>query len=113
MKTESAGKLVSIYVNSTDQWHGRPLYAAIVQLCEQRGLAGASVFRGAEGFGAGHHLHTPRFLALSEDLPVRIDVIDLPERIEPLLDALDGMIGGGVIAVSDVHLRTYRPGPSS
>lgn len=110
MKKEFAGKMVSIYVNSSDQWHDHPLYAAIIRLCQERGIAGASLFRGAEGFGAGHQLHTSRFLTLTENLPVRIDIIDQAERVEPLLAALDEMIGGGVIAVSDVQVRSYRPG---
>lgn len=95
MKTETQAKLVVIYVNSTDQWHGRPLYTAIVQLCEQSGLSGATVVRCAEGYGASHHLHTTRLLELSENLPVRIEIIDVPERIEPLLVSLESMIGEG------------------
>ncbi len=111
MKTEATGKLVTIYVNSTDQWHGHPLYVAIVQLCERQGIAGVTVFRGAEGYGAGHHLHTTRLLELSENLPVRLEVVDLAERVEPLLAALDGMIQEGLVTVSDVQVRRYLPDP--
>src|SRR5205085_9947608 len=99
MKVEVDAKLVTIYVNSTDQYHGRPLYTAIVQLCQQHGIAGASVTRCVEGYGAGHQLHTARLLELSENLPVRIDIVDLPERIEPLLAALEGMIPQGLVTV--------------
>ncbi len=111
MKVEADAKQVTIFVNSTDQWHGRPLYSAIVQLCQQKGLAGASVTRCAEGYGAGHQLHTTRLLELSENLPVRIDVVDLPERVEPLLAALQEMIGEGLVAVSDVKIVRYLPDP--
>jgi PII-like signaling protein len=111
MKVEADAKQVTIFVNSTDQWHGRPLYSAIVQLCQQKGLAGASVTRCAEGYGAGHRLHTSRLLELSEDLPVRIDVVDLPERVEPLLVALGGVIGEGLVVVSDVKIIRYLPDP--
>src|SRR5436309_8668839 len=107
MKIEVDAKLVTIYVNSTDQWHGPPLYSAIVQLCQQQGIAGASVSRCVEGYGAGHRLHTARLLELSENLPVRIEIVDLPERIEPLLAALGGMIGEGLVTVSDVHILRY------
>lgn len=113
MKIEVNAKQVMIFVNSTDQWHGRPLYTAIVQLCQQKGIAGASVTRCAEGYGAGQHLHTTRLLELSENLPVRIDIVDLPERIEPLLAALEGMIGEGLVTVSDVHIIRYLPDPKS
>src|SRR5437763_5311383 len=101
MKVEGHAKHVTVFVNSTDQWHGRALYVAIVQLCRERGIAGATVTRCEEGYGAGGHLHTTRLLELSQNLPVRIDIVDLPERIEPLLTALDGMIGEGLVLVSD------------
>ena len=80
MKIEGDARLVTVYVNSTDQWHGRPLYAAIVQLCRDRGIAGATVSRCVEGYGAGHQLHTTRLLELSENLPVRIEVVDLDSQ---------------------------------
>jgi len=111
MKIEVDAKQVMIFVNSTDQWHGRPLYSAIVQLCQQQGIAGATVTRCVEGYGAGHQLHTARLLELSENLPVRIDIVDLPERVEPLLAALAGMVGEGLVTVSDVHIIRYLPDP--
>jgi PII-like signaling protein len=111
MKVEANAKQVTIFINSTDQWHGHPLYSAIVQLCQQEGIAGASVTRCVEGYGAGHHLHTTRLLELSENLPVRIDIVDLTERIEPLLQALEGMIGEGLVTVSDVQVIRYLPDP--
>jgi PII-like signaling protein len=109
MKIEVDAKHVMIFVNSTDQWHGRALYTAIVQLCQEKGIAGASVTRCVEGYGAGQQLHTARLLELSENLPVRIDIVDLPERIEPLLAALEGMIGEGLVTVSDVHILRFLP----
>src|SRR5205085_4482389 len=111
MKIEAEAKQVTIFVNSTDQWHARPLYTAIVQLCQQKGIAGATVTRCVEGYGAGHHLHTTRLLELSENLPVRIDIIDVPERIESLLAAMEGMISEGLVAVSNVHILRYLPDP--
>lgn len=111
MKIETDAKLVVIYVNSTDQWHGQTLYAAIVQLCKDRGMAGATVIRCAEGYGSSGRLHTSRLLELSENLPVRIEIIDIPERIEPLVSALEPMIGEGLMAISDVHILRYLPDP--
>ena len=111
MKVEVDAKQVTVFINSTDQWHGKPLYAAIVQLCQERGIAGATVSRCAEGYGAGHRLHTPRLLELSENLPVRIDIVDLPERIDPLLSVLGGMIGEGLITVANVHILRFLPDP--
>jgi PII-like signaling protein len=111
MKIEADARQVTVFINSTDQWHGKPLYVAVVQLCQERGIAGATVSRAVEGYGAGHHLHTARLLELSENLPVRIDIIDLPERIDPLLVALDGMIREGLVVVADVHIRRFLPDP--
>ena len=113
MKIEADARLVTVYVNSTDQWHGRPLYSAIVGLCQERGIAGATVCRCVEGYGAGHRLHTTRVLELSENLPVRVEIVDLPERIDPLLAALGGMIGEGLVTVSNVHVLRFLPGPKA
>jgi PII-like signaling protein len=111
MKIEIDAKLVTVYVNSTDQWHGRPLYSAVVQLCQDKGVAGATVVRCVEGYGAGRHLHTTRLLELSENLPVRIEIVDVPERIDPLLAALGGMIREGLVTVANVHIMRFLPDP--
>ena len=111
MKIEGDACQLTIFVNGNDQWHGRPLYSAIVHLCLQQGIAGASVTRCVEGYGASHLLHTTRLLELSENLPMRVEIVDLPERIEPLLAALEGMIGEGLVVVNDVHILRYLPDP--
>jgi uncharacterized protein len=111
MKVEEDAKLVTVYVNSTDQWHGHALYTAIVQLCQRLGIAGASVSRCFEGYGAGHQLHTARLMELSQNLPVRIEIVDLSERIEPLLKELEGMIGQGLVTVSNVHVLRFLADP--
>lgn len=113
MKVETDAKLVMIYINSTDQWHGLSLYSAIVQACKDRGIAGVTVFRGAEGYGGGGHIHTTRLVELSENLPVRIDILDISDRIEPLLTALAPMIKEGLVAVSDVHILRFLPDPKA
>jgi uncharacterized protein len=113
MKTEIEGKKLTIFINSTDQWHGRALYSAIVQVCKDKGIAGATVSRCEEGYGHGGHLHTTRLLELSANLPVRVEIIDVREKIEPLLAALEGMIGEGLVTVTDVHIIRYLPDPKS
>src|SRR4029079_610137 len=70
MKLEGEGKLLRLFIGESDTWHGKPLYQAIVERVRQEGLAGATVLRGIEGFGADSRLHTSRILRLSEDLPV-------------------------------------------
>ena len=113
MKIESDAKQVNIYVNSNDQWHAQPLYVAIVQVCRERGIAGVTVTRGIEGYGSSGRLHTGRLLELSENLPVRVEIIDIAERIEPLLAALEPMIGEGLVTVSDVHAFRYLADPTT
>jgi PII-like signaling protein len=113
MKIEADARVVTIYVNSTDQWHGQPLYSAIVRICQERGIAGATVSRCVEGYGTHRHLHTTRLLELSENLPVRIEIVDLPERIEPLLAALGSMIGEGLVTVGTVHILKFLTDPKT
>ena len=108
MKIEGTGLLVRIYIGESDTWHGWPLYEAIVHLLRERGLAGATVLRGIEGFGAKAHLHTTRILRLSEDLPVLIEVVDQEDRLRPILGELDGMVGDGLITLERVEVIAYR-----
>lgn len=113
MKIQTKALQVTIFVNSSDQWQGQPLYSAIVHLCQQRGLSGASVTRCAEGFGASRQLHTTRLLELAEDLPVRIEIIDLPERINPFLTALEEILAEGLVAISEVQVLRFLSDPKS
>jgi PII-like signaling protein len=111
MKVETDAKLVTIYVSSTEQWHGRPLYSAIVQLCEERGIAGATVTRCLEGYGAGGHVPEGHRLRMSAHVPIRVEIVDIPERIGPLLTALEGMLREGLVTVRDVHVLRLLPDP--
>ena len=108
MKFEGTGRLARVYVGESDQWHGRPLYEAIVKLLRERGLAGATVLRGIEGFGAKQHLHTARILSLSSDLPVLIEVVDQEDRLRAVLPDLDAMVSDGLITLERVEVIAYR-----
>ena len=108
MKIEGQGLLARIYIGESDTWHGRPLYEAIVHLLRDRGLAGATVIRGIEGFGARHHLHTTRILSLSTDLPVLIEVVDQEDRIRAVLPEIDGMVADGLVTLERVEVLVYR-----
>lgn len=108
MKIEGTGLLARIYIGESDTWQGRPLYEAIVHLLRERGLAGATVLRGIEGFGAKQHIHTTRILRLSEDLPVLIEVVDAEERVRAVLPELDAMVTGGMITLERVEVIAYR-----
>ena len=108
MKIEGEGKLLRVFVGESDRWHGKPLYQAIVQRVREEGLAGATVIRGIEGFGADSHLHTSRILRLSEDLPVVIELVDTAENIDRVLPLLDEMVEEGMVTVEPVHVISYR-----
>jgi len=108
MKIEGTGLLARVYVGESDQWHGRPLYEAIVKLLRERGLAGATVLRGIEGFGAKQHLHTARILSLSSDLPVLIEIVDQEDRLRAVLPDLDAMVSDGLITLERVEVIAYR-----
>jgi len=108
MKIEGTGLLARIYIGESDTWHGKPLYEAIVHLLRERGLAGATVIRGMEGFGATHHLHTSRILALSSDLPILIEVVDQEDRLRAILPEIDAMVRDGLITLERVEVIAYR-----
>jgi len=110
MMIEGEAKAVAVYVGESDHWHGKPLYAAIVEKARELGLAGATVTRGIMGFGATSRIHTTAILRLSEDLPVVIQVIDRAERIELLLNELHAMVQEGLVMTWDVHVEKYVHG---
>lgn len=111
MKIEGPAKQIRIYIGESDQWHGQPLSSAIVRRAREAGLAGATVLRGEEGYGAHSRIHTERILRLSEDLPVVIDIIDREDRITAFLPILDDMVSEGLVVVQDVLIRRYVASP--
>jgi PII-like signaling protein len=110
MKIPRDGQLLRVFVGESDRWHGRPLYEAIVQEARNHGLAGATVFRGFEGFGAHSRIHTSRILRLSEDLPILIEIVDAEDRIQEFLPVLDGMVREGLVTVEKATVIFYRSG---
>jgi uncharacterized protein len=107
MRLQGPAQRLTIFVGETDQWHHRPLYTEIVHRAHAAGLAGASVFRGIEGFGASSRVHTTRILSLSEDLPLAIVIVDAADRIASFLPQLDELIGEGLVILDDVEVIKY------
>jgi PII-like signaling protein len=107
-RLEGEGKLLRLFIGESGTWHGKPLYQAIVERVRKEGLAGATVVRGIEGFGADSHLHTSRILRLSEDLPVVIEIVDTPEQIDRVVPILDEMVGEGMLTLERVQIVSYR-----
>jgi uncharacterized protein len=108
VKIEGEGKLLRIFIGESDKYHHKPLYQAIVEMMREEGLAGATVLRGIEGFGAHSRIHSARILSLSEDLPVVIEVVDQAERIEAVIPKLDAMIGDGLVTLERIEVLVYR-----
>jgi hypothetical protein len=108
MRIEGQALLVRIYIGEADHHDGMPLYQAVVAFLRERGIAGATVFRGIEGFGANARLHTSRLLRLSEDLPILIEAVDTEDKIRAVLPDLDSMIGDGLITLEKVEVVAYR-----
>lgn len=103
-----SGKLLRIFIGDADRRHGRPLYEVIVEEARAHGLAGATVLHGLMGYGAHSCLHTAGILRLSTDLPVVIEIIDLPERIEAFLPVVDGLIDDGLVTIEAAEVLIYR-----
>jgi hypothetical protein len=108
MKIEGEGRLLRIFIGESDTWRGKPLYQAIVERVRAEGLAGATVIRGIEGFGADSRIHTARILRLSEDLPVLIEIVDSADRIRAIIPILDEMVGEGMVTLEKVEVIAYR-----
>ncbi|MFB7241274.1 hypothetical protein CW362_16910 [Streptomyces populi] len=98
---------LTVLIGENDTWHHRPLYAEIVHRAHAAGLAGASVFKGVEGFGASSLVHTSRLLSLSEDLPVAVIVVDTEERVRAFLPQLDELVTEGLVVLDPCEVIRY------
>jgi PII-like signaling protein len=114
MKISGEGKLLRIFVGESDRVHGKPLYEAIVHRAHDLGLAGATVWRGIEGYGAASRIHTAKILRLSEDLPLIIEIIDSEEKIRAALPELDALMeasgSGGLVTLEKAEIIKYTQG---
>jgi PII-like signaling protein len=112
MKLEGHQRRLTIFIGESDHYGHTPLATEIVQRAHKVGLAGASVFRGVEGYGASNHIHTTRILSLSDDLPMAVVIVDTDERIRAFLPELDELISEGLVIIDDVEVVKYvgRPG---
>jgi len=104
MVKESKAKLMRVFMGEADRWHGEPLYEAILKRLRMMDIAGGTVYRGILGYGAKGHTHKQSFLHLSRDLPVMIFVVDTEEKIEQAAEAVEEMIGDGLIVLSDEYM---------
>lgn len=117
MHLPQTAKLLRIFIGQADRFDGKPLYEAIVLKAREMGLAGVTVLKGVMGYGlTSRVIHTAKVLRLSDDLPMVIEIVDRPERIEMFLPQLDKMMGAGLATLEDVqviHYRTEQKTPSN
>jgi PII-like signaling protein len=101
-----AAKLVRVHFGEDDRWEGKPLYHAIVEEAQRHDIAGATVYRGIEGYGASSRIHRKQLLT-SSDLPIMLCLIDTADKIERFLPTLENMVQEGLVAISDVEVIRY------
>ena len=108
MKLPEESDLLRVFVGESDKFEGRPLYQAIVEEAMASGLSGATVLRGLMGFGSTSRLHTIKVLRISEDLPMVVEIVDSPEKIEAFRPALKRMAGNGRVTIEKVRVISGR-----
>ncbi|MCX6625181.1 MAG: DUF190 domain-containing protein [Acidobacteria bacterium] len=112
IRRQGPAKLMRVFLGEADQWHGEPLYDAIVKRLRSLEVDGATVYRGILGYGAKGHTHKESFWHFSKDLPVMISAVDTGEKIAVAVEAVELMLGDGLIVTSDVEsIRIVRGGP--
>jgi CBS domain-containing protein len=104
-------KRVRIYVAAGQMHRQQVLPTAILRFLRKEGAAGATVFRGVEGFGGSGEIHTYRLIDNDQRLPIVIDWIDTPEQVERLLPGVKEMVGHGLITVDDTTIAFHCPYP--
>ena len=99
---------LSVYIGESYERDGRPLYELLVEEARRQGLAGATALRGRAGFGANSRVHTSRILRLSADLPMKVEIIDEPAKIDAFSAWLDGVLKEGLVVREKVRVVFYR-----
>jgi PII-like signaling protein len=107
-KLEGDQICMRIYVGEADKYKGKPLYKAIIDLLRQEGIAGVTVYRAIAGYGPSSIFRTTSLLRLSVDLPIIIEVVEDPLKIDAILPKLDEMVTAGMITLQKVHVLVYR-----
>lgn len=103
------GKLLRIFLDDNDRTGIEPTYAAVTEFLRRKGISGATVFRGIEGFGSHSRMHAAKVFSWLPNLPILIEVIDDWAKLEPLIEELKGMIGEGLLTVEAIdYVRLTR-----
>jgi PII-like signaling protein len=113
MRIPTDATLLRIFIGEQDRHKGKPLYETIVLKAREMHLAGATVLRGPMGYGLSSRLHTAKILRLSEDLPIVIEIVDAPEKVDAFLGELDAMMGSGLVTLEKVKVLRYGEKPAA
>ncbi len=111
MKLLGQAKMLRIHFGEDDQYDGKPLYRAIVEVLRAEGIAGATVLHGIKGYGTSRRIHTAKILDLSSDLPVVIIAIDRDEKIQAVVPKIEAMVTHGLVTLEKVRVAVARPLP--
>lgn len=103
------GLKLTIYTSESARHGHKVLHDALVELLRGQGIAGVTVWRGIESYGADRHIHTAKIVDLSTDLPIVVVAIDRPEKIEALLPQLDALVGKGLVTLESSQIVFSRP----
>ncbi len=107
MQIPKEAVLLRVFIGENDRYHDKPLYEVIVMTAREMHLAGATVLRGPMGFGKSSRLHSARIDRLSNDLPMVVEIVDSPAKVDEFLPVLDGLMGSGLITVEKVQVLRY------
>lgn len=102
------GTIIRIFIGESDKHEGMPLYEWIVRRAKLKGLAGSTVVRGIQGFGAQSKIHSAKILALSSDLPIVVELVDSEEKIEAFMPELEGALKEGLVIKDTVEIAFYQ-----
>lgn len=111
MENKDNSKLLRIFIGENDRFNQRPLYEAIVYAAKKKGLAGATVLKGMLSYGANSKIHTLKIFALSDDLPVIIEIVDTEDKIEDFIEIIDKLFKksncGGLVTIENIKVLKY------
>ncbi|HEX5473202.1 MAG TPA: DUF190 domain-containing protein [Vicinamibacterales bacterium] len=110
MSLTGPARLIRLHFGEDDRWDGKPLYQAVIEEARRQDLAGATAYRGIEGYGASSRIHR-RHLLTSADLPIVVTIVDEASKIDAFMPTLERMLREGLIALSDVEVIRYTRRP--
>lgn len=117
MRIHDEATLLRIFLGESDRYRGRPLFETLVYLAREMDIAGVTVLRGVEGYGASSVIHSARLLRLSEDLPMVIEIVDHKERLDPFLEKVEAILdeagSGGLVTYEKVRVVRFQPGKTA